>query len=93
MMKLCPTCHRDLDEVERMGVAIDLCPKCRGIWLDEGELEQVSQALRTIESAEDASTPASRFNQANETSTRHSCEDTPTPKHSFFHLLNIFRQR
>jgi len=26
---------------ERSGVEIDYCPKCRGVWLDRGELEKI----------------------------------------------------
>jgi Zn-finger nucleic acid-binding protein len=26
---------------DRHGIEIDLCPACRGVWLDKGELEQV----------------------------------------------------
>ncbi|WP_112488456.1 zf-TFIIB domain-containing protein [Thiomonas sp. X19] len=26
---------------ERHGIGIDYCPKCRGVWLDRGELEKI----------------------------------------------------
>ncbi|GGK68781.1 hypothetical protein GCM10011405_16140 [Rufibacter glacialis] len=26
---------------EKNGIEIDYCPKCRGIWLDRGELEKI----------------------------------------------------
>lgn len=26
---------------DRLGVEIDYCPKCRGIWLDRGELDKI----------------------------------------------------
>jgi Zn-finger nucleic acid-binding protein len=26
---------------ERQGVEIDYCPKCRGVWLDRGELDRI----------------------------------------------------
>jgi hypothetical protein len=26
---------------DRQGVEIDYCPKCRGVWLDRGELEKI----------------------------------------------------
>ena len=26
---------------ERLGVEVDYCPKCRGIWLDKGELDKL----------------------------------------------------
>jgi Zn-finger nucleic acid-binding protein len=38
---VCPRDGAQLVEVERDGVTIDACPKCRGIWLDRGELEQL----------------------------------------------------
>jgi uncharacterized protein len=38
----CPRCHTaDLDEKDRQGVKIDVCPSCRGVWLDRGELEKL----------------------------------------------------
>lgn len=36
----CPRCNTpSLEERERDGITIDVCPQCRGIWLDRGELE------------------------------------------------------
>ncbi len=35
----CPVCADDLLLAERQGVEIDYCPKCRGVWLDRGELD------------------------------------------------------
>ena len=37
----CPICEVDLQMTERQGVEIDYCPKCRGIWLDRGELDKI----------------------------------------------------
>jgi Zn-finger nucleic acid-binding protein len=37
----CPVCDERLREVEKYGVMIDLCPSCKGIWLDRGELEKI----------------------------------------------------
>ncbi len=38
----CPICLTiDLVMTERQGVEIDYCPKCRGIWLDRGELDKI----------------------------------------------------
>jgi Zn-finger nucleic acid-binding protein len=30
-----------MKEVERLGVSIDICPGCKGVWLDRGELEKL----------------------------------------------------
>ena len=28
---------------ERQGIEIDYCPKCRGVWLDRGELDKIAE--------------------------------------------------
>jgi Zn-finger nucleic acid-binding protein len=35
-----------MQEVRRHGVEIDICPKCRGVWLDRGELEKLLGAAK-----------------------------------------------
>lgn len=37
----CPSCKVDLVMSERQGIEIDYCPKCRGVWLDRGELDKI----------------------------------------------------
>jgi uncharacterized protein len=37
----CPVCSVDLVMADRQGVEIDYCPKCRGVWLDRGELDKI----------------------------------------------------
>ena len=37
----CPVCDERMKEVERLGVSIDICPGCKGMWLDRGELEKL----------------------------------------------------
>lgn len=38
----CPVCsNTSLVISERQGVEIDYCPKCRGVWLDRGELDKI----------------------------------------------------
>lgn len=38
---LCPACKVDLVMTERQNVEIDYCPRCRGVWLDRGELDKI----------------------------------------------------
>jgi Zn-finger nucleic acid-binding protein len=38
----CPVCGEKLREIERYGVMIDVCPGCKGCWLDRGELEKIA---------------------------------------------------
>ncbi len=37
----CPICNIALNITERQDVEIDFCPKCRGVWLDRGELDKI----------------------------------------------------
>jgi Zn-finger nucleic acid-binding protein len=41
----CPLCtDQQLQVTHRVGVEIDICPQCRGIWLDRGELDRLAEA-------------------------------------------------
>lgn len=43
----CPVCDNvRMREVEKENVLIDVCPDCKGVWLDRGELEKITQGLR-----------------------------------------------
>ncbi len=37
----CPVDEEVLQLSERQGVEIDYCPRCRGVWLDRGELDKI----------------------------------------------------
>lgn len=37
----CPIDGEMLVMTDRSGVEIDYCPKCRGVWLDRGELDKI----------------------------------------------------
>ncbi len=37
----CPIDGTELQMTERQGVEIDYCPRCRGVWLDRGELDKI----------------------------------------------------
>ncbi len=47
----CPIDEETLVLAERQGVEIDYCPRCRGVWLDRGELDKlIEKAPDTYES-------------------------------------------
>lgn len=53
----CPSCQDSvLSMTERQGVEIDYCPKCRGVWLDRGELDKIIEksAVANTETASPA---------------------------------------
>jgi uncharacterized protein len=37
----CPIDEETLVISDRQGIEIDYCPKCRGVWLDRGELDKL----------------------------------------------------
>lgn len=37
----CPNCNENLQMAERHQTEVDYCPRCRGIWLDRGELDHI----------------------------------------------------
>jgi Zn-finger nucleic acid-binding protein len=37
----CPACNVPLAMADRQGVEIDYCPRCRGVWLDRGEIDKI----------------------------------------------------
>lgn len=50
----CPVCKdADLLMTERMGVEIDYCPQCQGIWLDRGELDKLVEKAEQSAGAAD----------------------------------------
>ena len=39
----CPLCiDAVLDVTHHGGIEIDVCPRCRGVWLDRGELDRLA---------------------------------------------------
>ena len=41
---MCPNDNGPMQTLERSGVQFDMCPACRGVWLDRGELEKLMEA-------------------------------------------------
>jgi Zn-finger nucleic acid-binding protein len=52
----CPLDDSDLVMTERQGIEIDYCPKCRGVWLDRGELDKIIERSAAVESPQDRPT-------------------------------------
>jgi uncharacterized protein len=43
----CPVDGTQLMMTDRQGIEIDYCPKCRGVWLDRGELDKIIERADT----------------------------------------------
>ncbi len=55
----CPADGSDLVMSDRQGIEIDYCPKCRGVWLDRGELDKIIE--RSASQAAPAPAPQPAF--------------------------------
>ena len=53
----CPIDNENLQMTERQGVEIDYCPKCRGVWLDRGELDKIIDRVQEDSATRGAPTP------------------------------------
>ena len=40
---MCPNDNAPMQTLDRNGVQFDMCPTCRGVWLDRGELEKLME--------------------------------------------------
>jgi Zn-finger nucleic acid-binding protein len=62
----CPNCKTTkLLMTDRLGIEIDYCPQCRGVWLDRGELDKI------IERSSDAAPESRTERQSVPYSNRH----------------------
>jgi Zn-finger nucleic acid-binding protein len=39
---ICPNCSSEMNIANKFGVEIDHCQRCKGVWLDRGELEKIT---------------------------------------------------
>jgi Zn-finger nucleic acid-binding protein len=60
----CPLDGADLVMADRNGIEIDYCPKCRGVWLDRGELDKIIERSAAV-------APASRGPRLDDTPVVH----------------------
>jgi hypothetical protein len=56
----CPVCDAKLREVTKMNVQVDICPDCKGVWLDRGELDKIIELVAQEGSSEAPSRPEAR---------------------------------
>lgn len=57
-----PNCSNQMDEVQKYGVDIDFCPRCKGVWLDRGEIEKITDSQDRYQDYMDKTHPDDRRN-------------------------------
>ncbi|MET3666305.1 zf-TFIIB domain-containing protein [Caulobacter sp. 1776] len=93
---MCPNCDGSMQAVQRVGVEFDMCPRCRGVWLDRGELEKLMAVEREeVQATYAAPRPYSRPDHHHDHSKRYDDDDDDRRRHGHhkkkrFDLLDIF---
>jgi len=44
----CPRCRIKMEKLKKDNVVIDVCMKCKGMWLDNGEMEKLAKMAKKI---------------------------------------------
>lgn len=65
---------------ERSGIEIDYCPKCRGVWLDRGELDKLIERAQEDTPAAQTPPPPQR-EPARDTRPQHEQNYRPEPQY------------
>lgn len=60
----CPVDNETLVMADRNGVEIDYCPKCRGVWLDRGELDKIIDRASEVAPVAPAPAPQAQHRSA-----------------------------
>ena len=57
----CPVCSGRLRPTEKCGVEVDICPTCKGLWLDRGKLETILSQAAALLAEPNAPLPATSY--------------------------------
>jgi uncharacterized protein len=83
---LCPHCQTELKIADRQGIEIDYCPKCRGVWLDRGELDKLlERSLTTAPASGGYQTAPGGYQQAPQGHWRHDDDDDDDDRRRYGH--------
>lgn len=85
----CPVCDSNLQMTERSGVEIDYCPKCRGVWLDRGELDKIIERSAPVSDVGRLSADRDRYFDSNESAASREASQ-PKRRESFWSELFDF---
>ena len=75
----CPVDNETLIMADRNGVEIDYCPKCRGVWLDRGELDKIIERAASAASPQSERPPSERPQSERERPQTTAAREIPEP--------------
>ncbi len=47
----CPNCSDKMQLMQKYDAEIDYCPRCKGVWLDRGEIDKIASVQNRYEDA------------------------------------------
>jgi uncharacterized protein len=47
----CPNCSAEMQLMQKYEVDIDYCPRCKGVWLNRGEIDKIANIQNRYEDA------------------------------------------
>jgi uncharacterized protein len=47
----CPNCSDKMQLMQKYEAEIDYCPRCKGVWLDRGEIDKIASVQNRYEDA------------------------------------------
>ena len=83
----CPKCLGPMRQYERSGVIVDQCQECRGIFLDRGELERLTDAENAYHGRPAAPAAPPSYEQPRPSYEHQQQYQHKKKKHSFFEEL------
>ena len=85
----CPNCNKPLNRIAFMGVQLDDCPDCGGIWFDADELQQLKHArANSWEDLEAKVAPRSPETTTPTSGAAKVCPKCGTSMHPYRYLFN-----
>ncbi len=92
----CPIDGSNLVMTEKQGIEVDYCPKCRGVWMDRGELDKIIERSAQVpnEAPAPQHRPASpshdRYSEGDRYDSRHDSRHDPRHRKRKSFLGEIF---
>ena len=77
---VCPRCTAEMTQKEFLGILVEVCVLCAGVWLDQAELEQLQIAYQDyLDEARDLELSVARPNPGASIAWAIERRETPTP--------------
>ena len=78
--RICPKCIEKMDKVVKGTIIIDVCPKCKGIWLDDKEIDKLIEFVKHQQKETNTQTSTQQSVTVNKTNESKEVKETNSDK-------------